>query len=77
MTKFTEIKIENISDLYLFVDKASQIDGDIIVKRGKFAVDGKSLLGVLSLDMSQGAVVIYPESALEFDSFCQYFKTNN
>ena len=68
------ISIKGLHDVYTFISKAQAVDGDVTVKRGRYAVDGKSVLGIFSLDMSQDVTVIYPASAVEFDQFCEQFK---
>lgn len=57
------IKITGITDVAEFVEKATLVDGTVLVKRGVYTVDGTSLLGMFSIDISQGATVEYPESA--------------
>lgn len=70
------ISIKGLHDVYTFISKAQAVDGDIIVSRGRYAVDGKSVLGIFSLDMSQDITVSYPETALEFEEFISQFKVN-
>lgn len=71
-TKF--IKVNGITDVTTLVQKASVVDGDIVLRKGKFAVDGKSLMGCFSLDLSTGAVVEYPEIATDFEDFISLFE---
>lgn len=71
--KRVHIKISNIDDVDLFVQKARSVNGDILVSRGKFCVDGKSVLGMFSLNVNQGCMVDYPEEATEFEEFIQQF----
>ena len=68
------IKINSLNDVYDFVKHAQDVEGDIIVSKGKFYVDGKSVLGILSLDMSDGVNVMYPEEATAFGEFLSKFK---
>jgi len=70
------ISIKGLHDVYTFISKAQAVDGDITVTRGRYAVDGKSVLGIFSLDMSQDITVVYPETALEFEEFISQFKVN-
>ena len=69
----TRIKIHSITDMTRFVQAAKEVEGDIIVEKGRYSVDGKSILGVLSLDMSSGVIIEYPKEALEFARFLQEF----
>ena len=70
------ISIKGLNDVYKFVEKAQSVDGDVTVRRGRYNVDGKSVMGIFSIDMSQDVTVIYPASAVEFDQFCEQFKVS-
>lgn len=67
------IKIVEMDDVNKFAQHARSVQGDVLVSRGKFCVDGKSILGMYSLNLSQGCTVEYPENATEFDEFIQQF----
>lgn len=71
--KKTFIKLHGINDVVQFTQNASFVDGDVIVSRGAYKVDGKSLMGMLSIDVSQGFSVEFPEDAEKFDTFLQTF----
>lgn len=68
------IKISGIADLSHFVQAATQVDGDVIVRKGKYVVDGKSLLGMFSIDPTLGVTVEYPEDAKAFEDYIEIFK---
>ena len=68
------ISIKNVNDVYDFIKKASKVEGDVLLKRGNFAVDGKSFLGMLSIDISQDVIVMYPSDAVEFEQYIIQFK---
>ena len=70
------ISIHGLYDVYMFIEKAQAVEGDVTIKRGVYCADGKSALGVLSIDMSQNVTVTYPTSALEFEDFIEKFKVN-
>ena len=70
------ISIKGLNDVYKFVSKSQEVEGDITVQRGRYAVDGKSVLGIFSLDMSQDVTVIYPENAVDFENFIEHFKVD-
>lgn len=57
------IKISNYPEIYEMVQLAGQVDGDVTFRKGVYCIDGKSLMGVLSINCSTGATVEYPESA--------------
>lgn len=45
------IKLNTIDNVKEFVNICSKYDVDIDVKQGKFTVDGKSILGIFSLNL--------------------------
>ena len=67
------IQITGLNDVYEFLRYATEVNGDITLIKGKYAVDAKSILGVFSIDMSDKITIEYPESAKEFDKYIQQF----
>lgn len=67
------IKIERIDDIKTFIKLASQVNGDINVSKGIYIVDGKSAMGLMSIDLSGGVRVEYmeddSESVKNFENF--------
>lgn len=63
------VLLTSIEDVKKFVNACSKVRGDVTVHHGRFAVDGKSILGVMSLDWSKPLKVeIYgdaPRDALD------------
>ena len=39
-------------------------------------LDGKSIMGVFSIDISKGITVKYPETATDFEEYLSQFKVN-
>ena len=70
------VAINTINQVTEFVQKASQVDGDVICSKGRYTVDGKSIMGIFSIDVSEGIVVEYPETAIEFEEYISQFKMN-
>ena len=70
------IAIRDIHDITTFVKEASAINGDVICKRGKYVIDGKSIMGIFSIDTSEGMIVEYPEDAVDFEKYISQFKKN-
>lgn len=68
------IKINGITDLTTFVKEASQANGDIEVRKGRWCIDASSLMGVMSIDMSTGVTVVYPSDATKFEAYIEQFK---
>ena len=68
------IKMTQIADVYEFVNEAGKVDGDVLLKRGNYIIDGKSVMGVFSLNLSQPVTISYPADAAEFDSYVKSFE---
>lgn len=47
------IKLKQIPDITEFVNLASKCEDDVVVKSGNYAVNAKSLLGLVSLDLTK------------------------
>ena len=70
------IKINGISDVSELATKASSVDGDVIIRKGIYVVDGKSIMGLFSLNLSTGATIEYPENAVDFENYIMTFKAD-
>lgn len=75
MPKSKFIKMNSVTDIMNFVKEASKIEGDITVLKGKYIIDGKSIMGVMSIDMSTGMTVEYPADAINFENFISQFES--
>lgn len=64
-----QIKVNAISDATKIVQMAANVNGDVIITKGKYSIDAKSIMGIFSIDLSQGAVIEYPDDAVELDEF--------
>ncbi len=53
------IKINEINDVYTLVNSLVSYDGDVDLESGRYKVDGKSLLGIFSLDLRQPIKLTY------------------
>ena len=64
------IKIDQFSNINAFVNDMSTFESDIDVFHGRYVVDAKSPLGVLSLNLSNPiSVVIHSENPEEIKRF--------
>jgi hypothetical protein len=68
------IKINGISDITSFIREASKVDGNVLCTKGRYTVDGKSILGLMTFDTSTGFKVEYPETAYSFDLYLNNFE---
>lgn len=71
------IKIEGLEDISNFYVEASKVDGEVTCRRGRYTVDGKSLLGMIAIDPSMGILVTYPKDAKDFENFISRFAILN
>lgn len=70
------VAINTINKAIEFVQKASQVDGDVICTKGRYTIDGKSIMGIFSINISEGIMVEYPETATDFEEYISQFKVN-
>lgn len=68
-----EIKLSAAEDVKEFVRAAEQCDFDIDVFYNRIIIDAKSILGVLSLDLSRTLTVRYAEKDSRFESTLQKY----
>jgi phosphotransferase system HPr-like phosphotransfer protein len=69
------IRLEKIDEIVAFVNKAMTVsEGEVYVKRDRYVVNGTSLMGLISIDVTKGITVEYPASAKEFDAFLNEFE---
>ena len=55
--KETSIRLSTIADVRDFVNIVAAFDGDIDLISGRYVVDGKSIMGIFSLDLLQPITV--------------------
>ena len=72
------IKLKTIDDVKEFVNICSKYEVDIDVKQGKFTVDGKSILGIFSLNLIEGlsVYILTPDEKIAEDFKRKIFKWN-
>ncbi len=64
-----KIKLTSIQDAKRFVELAGKCDFDIDLYYGHIFIDAKSLLGVLSMDLSKALNVKFNGNNPEFEKF--------
>ena len=67
--KKKKIQILGLNKLFKFVLEASKVEGDVLVHRGKFCADGKSLMNMMSINFSDVCYVEYPKDAIKFEKY--------
>lgn len=64
--KSVYIKLNEINDVYTLVNTLVGYDGDVDLVSGRYMVDGKSLLGIFSLDLRQPVqMIIHDENKVD------------
>lgn len=53
------IHLKEINDVYKLVNVLVGFDGDVDLESGRYKVDGKSILGIFSLDLRQPVKLTY------------------
>ena len=56
-TTKVRVLLNKIADIPEFVNLVSKCNDDVVVKSGKYAVNGKSLMGLYSLDLTKSLSV--------------------
>ena len=69
-----KIRLTSVHDILVFQECAEAVQGEVIVSKGNFTVSGKSLLGIMSLDVIDGIEVTYPAKAKEFEEYISCFE---
>lgn len=69
MVMSKNIKINSIKDIKEFVQQATKVEDKVIVNKTPYSVDGKSLMGLMSIDLSQGVEVIFSDEETEFAEY--------
>ena len=63
MKEVLKIKLSTTNDVKEFVNVAMRCPYLIDVKRGRYIVDGKSIMGLFSLNLSETLTVMIPMTA--------------
>lgn len=74
--KSVKILLEKTRDVKDFIALTQDCDYEILLKSGRYVVDGKSLLGIFSLDLSRPIVAeLYSDECDELLQKLQRFLT--
>ena len=75
MIKRTKVNLNNIESAKKFVEICNYYQSEINVYSGRYIIDGKSILGILSLNLLNPVEVeIVSKSEVEADSFINMMK---
>lgn len=73
--KERKIRLPELEDAKKFVSAASECEFDVNVFYNSVIIDAKSLMGVLSLDLSRELTVQYGGENLQFEDFLSRYTT--
>lgn len=59
------VLLDSIDKVKDFVQQTSKFKGSIDITSGRYIIDGRSLMGILSLDLSKPVAVCYAEDDAE------------
>lgn len=65
MQTIANIELNTIDDVKNFITIANEYDGQITVRSGGYAVDGKSIMGIFSLDLSKQLTVEFSDTPIK------------
>lgn len=68
------VNLNMISDLKAFVNMTSNLSVSVILKSGQYAVDGKSIMGIFSLDLTKPVECIIETDDVEVISLFAPFE---
>jgi len=65
------IRLKEINDVYKLVNILVGFDGDVDLESGRYKVDGKSILGIFSLDLREPIKLTYADDGSADELFEQ------
>ena len=65
------ITLASVSDVKCFVDAATRLSCDVDVVSGRYTVNGKSIMGLFSIDLADPVRVDVHGSGKEVEAFCR------
>lgn len=72
------ILLDDVKKVSNFVNQMLKFKGDVIVRHDKYIVNGRSILGVMSLDLSQPIICeIEEDEAEKWEINCKEFEVDN
>lgn len=65
----TTVNLTTINDIKEFTSIALKHNLDVVVRQGKFSIDGKSIMGLFSLDLTRSILVELDVECEEMENF--------
>jgi hypothetical protein len=71
------IKLRSIDDIKKFINEVTKCAYDVDVSSGRYLIDGKSIMGIFSLDLSKPVkVILRSNDDAECAPFVNFLKDN-
>lgn len=64
------VQLTSVGDIRFFVDMANRLDCDVDVICGRYLINGKSIMGLFSIDLSEPIYVDIHGSEAQKELFC-------
>lgn len=71
--KEVTVKIDTIDKVKEFCRRTNRINSDIIIESGRYAIDGKSIMGLFSLDLSKPLVMKVVNDDVDIEALRDFF----
>ena len=68
------VLLTSVADVKAFVDAASLYPYEVDVKAGRYVINGKSIMGLFSVDLSGPVTVALPENGEEAEKLKERLK---
>lgn len=68
------IYVNGLNDLAVLYTAIQQAHGDVMVTKGSYSIDGKSMEDLFNLDMKDGVIITYAEDEIKLDTYLDNFK---
>ncbi|MCD8347075.1 MAG: HPr family phosphocarrier protein [Lachnospiraceae bacterium] len=68
-----KIRLKTVDEVQEFVKAADKCSFDVEIQNGETLIDAKSIMGVMSLDLTQDLLVVYDEADSELEQVLEKF----
>lgn len=62
-----EVVLNSVDKVKTFAKTCSRYEGHVFLKSGRYIIDAKSIMGILSLDLTQPIKVIFEDESQKSD----------
>lgn len=77
MERFIKLDtVKQITDFHQMACACKAAPDKLAVKKGRWVIDPRSLMGLFSIDCSAGFYIEYPDTEVAFDKYCALYEAN-